>query len=416
MVGVAAVAMFMSAPGQSFSVAAFKEPMRGSLGLSETAYSTAYMFATLFSGMCLPFVGRVLDRHGARRVLPVCACVVAVACVGMAGTTGIMMLVVCFAMLRAAGQGALTLSANWLAGEWFERRRGLATSLIGLGGTFSVICIPLLNHQMITHIGWQQGWLLLGGLVFATVFPASILLVRNRPEDIGLLPDGDPPPADAELRPEPVALVTGASSALPGAAAPVKKVAGHWTAGEVLRDPTFWKLLAAPATSGMVGTGLIFHQVNLMQSRDIPGSSALALISLQAVIGAVAALGAGWLTDRMQGRVLLAAAMLMLGAASALLWWLPFPLLAVVYAVLMGLHGSILRSTGMVIWLTYYGRSHQGAIRGASTAAMIFAAAIGPLPVAMARDYLKSYDAALALFVVIPVTAAALVLSARRST
>ncbi len=410
MVAIAALAMFMSAPGQSFSVAAFKDPMRKSLGLTETAYSTAYMFATLFSGVCLPFVGRLLDRFGARRVLPVCAVVVATACVGLASTKGLLMLVISFALLRASGQGALTLSANWLVGEWFERRRGLATALVGLGGSFSVITVPIVNSQIIAHLDWQKGWLLLGAVVFITIFPAAILLVRNRPEDIGLHPDGDDPRTAV---PDTVKI---ASAATPGASAPQAPVAGHWTARQVLRDATFWKLLAAPATSGMVGTGLIFHQVNLMESRGISAGWAMALLSLQATVGAATALGAGWLTDRLQGRAMLAAAMFMLASASALLWCLPLPLLVILYAVLLGLHGSILRSTGMVVWLTYYGRSHQGAIRGASTAAMIFAAAIGPLPVALARDYLQSYDAALLLFIAIPVISGLLVLSARRSS
>jgi len=417
MVAVAATAMFMSAPGQSFSVAAFKEPMRAALGLSETAYSTAYMFATLFSGLCLPFVGRALDRFGARRVLPLCAGAVLIACIGLANTGGMILLVLSFALLRASGQGALTLSANWLVGEWFERRRGLATSLIGLGGSLSVITVPVLNVQLIHYLGWEQGWLFLGVLVFITVFPAALIFVTNRPEDLGLQPDGDPPAAAQSNAAETATpSVEVASTALPGVRAPSATAAGHWTAAQVLRDPTFWKLLAAPATSGMVGTGLIFHQVNLMDSRGIPAAWAMGLLSLQATVGAVSALGAGWLTDRVQGRVLLAAAMTMLGTASALLWWLPFPVLAVFYAILLGLHGSILRSTGMVVWLNYYGRSHQGAIRGASLAAMIFAAAIGPLPVALARDYLNSYDAALLLFVAIPLVAAMLVLSARRST
>ena len=75
MLGIAAAAQFMSAPGQSYSVAAFKEPMRSSLGVSETGYSLAYATATIVSGLLLPLVGRLIDRHGARRTRtqPVCA-------------------------------------------------------------------------------------------------------------------------------------------------------------------------------------------------------------------------------------------------------------------------------------------------------------------------------------------------------
>ncbi|MGZ0174250.1 MAG: MFS transporter, partial [Planctomycetales bacterium] len=73
MLGISAAAQYMSAPGQSYSVAAFKDPMQDGLGVSETDYSLAYACATVFSACLLPFVGRVVDRYGARIVLPVIA-------------------------------------------------------------------------------------------------------------------------------------------------------------------------------------------------------------------------------------------------------------------------------------------------------------------------------------------------------
>ncbi|MDP6718529.1 MAG: hypothetical protein QGF59_07775, partial [Pirellulaceae bacterium] len=66
MLGISAAAQFMSAPGQSYSVAAFKDPMQAGLGISETNYSLAYGFATVISGLSLPYVGRLIDRLGAR--------------------------------------------------------------------------------------------------------------------------------------------------------------------------------------------------------------------------------------------------------------------------------------------------------------------------------------------------------------
>ena len=114
MVGIAAAAQFMSAPGQSYSVAVFKEPMRASLGISETNYSLAYAFATIVSGALLPFVGRLVDRHGARRVLPTIAFLLGLACLGMSFVSGLGSLYLGFSFVRALGQGALSLVAAWL--------------------------------------------------------------------------------------------------------------------------------------------------------------------------------------------------------------------------------------------------------------------------------------------------------------
>ena len=400
MVGMAAAANFMSAPGQSYSVAAFKEPMRAELGISETEYSLAYAFATIISGTLLPFVGRTIDRRGARRMLPIITFLLGLACLGMSLVSGLGSLYLGFSLVRSLGQGALSLVAAWLVGEWFVRRRGFATALSGVGGSLSVMIIPLLNIYVITQFGWQTGWQVLACCVWGLLLP-SLYLVQDRPEKLGLLPDGD------EVIPDSVA------SDFDGENKSDSVVQqSDWTVSNVLRDPTFWKLLAVPATSGMVGTGLIFHAVSLLGSRGVPAGWAVALISFQAIVATCVALVAGWLTDRRQARHLLSIAMLLLALAGTILLVMPFPIIAIIYATLLGLHGSILRSTGMVVWMNYYGREHQGAIRGIAMAVMILAAAAGPLPLALSMDWFGTYDIALYGFIAIPVAAAAIVVTA----
>jgi sugar phosphate permease len=400
-VGVSAAAQFMSAPGQSYSVAAFKEPMRESLRISETNYSLAYAFATIVSGALLPFVGRMIDRHGARRMLPAIAFLLGLACLGMSRVSGLGSLYLGFSFVRSLGQGALSLIAAWLVGEWFARRRGFATAVSGLGGSLSVMSIPLLNIYLISHFGWQTGWVVLGFAVWGVLVLPSLFLVRDRPEELGLLPDGDEDVNDTQT-----------SQTEEKGERNVAEPRQDWTVSKVMRDPTFWKLLAVPATSGMVGTGLIFHAVSLLGSRGVTPGWALLLISFQAIVATCMALVAGWLTDRWQARYLLSTAMLLLALAGATVLVMPFPIIALFYAMLLGLHGSILRSTGMVVWMNYYGRQHQGAIRGIAMAVMIFAAAAGPLPLALSIDWFQTYDIALAVFIAVPVVAAMLVWTA----
>jgi len=423
MLGISAAAQFMSAPGQSYSVAAFKDPMQTGLGISETNYSLAYGFATVISGLSMPYVGRLIDRFGARRLLPTIALLLGAACVCMSLTSGLGSLYVSFTLVRSLGQGALTLVSIWLVGEWFARRRGFATALAGLGGSMSVMLFPLMNGWLINHFGWQTGWLVLALLVWGVLFLPSMLLVRDRPEDLGLLPDGDEPtpPTRAEIEThfdadsyDDVNQESRAELPSSNADRPEVDVAvDGWLVADVMRDATFWKLLAVPATSGMVGTGLIFHAVSLLNSRGVSAGWALALISFQAVIASIAVLGMGWLTDRMPSRYLLATAMLLLAAGVGIVLVMPWTALALIYATLLGLHGSILRSTGMVVWMTYYGRAHQGAIRGVSMAVMILGAAIGPLPLALSADWFGSYDPALIAFLLVPIATCMLVLTAR---
>ncbi|MFG0239511.1 MAG: MFS transporter, partial [Gimesia chilikensis] len=127
--GIAALAQFLSAPGQSFSVAVFKDPMRMSLGLSETQYSLAYGFATIVSACLLPFIGRLLDHWGARIILPIVATGLAISCFFMSQIHTLGSLYLGFSLVRSLGQGALTLISVWMVGEWFEKKRGRAIAL-----------------------------------------------------------------------------------------------------------------------------------------------------------------------------------------------------------------------------------------------------------------------------------------------
>ncbi|MBT4868384.1 MAG: hypothetical protein HON53_25020, partial [Planctomycetaceae bacterium] len=81
--GMSAVIVFMSAPGQSYSVAAFIDPMLTELGMLRTQYSLAYLVATVLGGLTLPMMGRMLDSVGARKMLPVVALLLAMACLWM---------------------------------------------------------------------------------------------------------------------------------------------------------------------------------------------------------------------------------------------------------------------------------------------------------------------------------------------
>ncbi|MFW6171563.1 MAG: MFS transporter [Planctomycetota bacterium] len=397
------MAQFMSGPGQSYGVAAFKDPMRADLEISETSFSFAYSVATLLSGICLPFLGRLVDRYGARRVLPSIAMFLGLACWWMSQASSLIDLYLGFGMIRSFGQGALTLVSMWIVGEWFVQKRGLATAIAGLGGSLSTVSFPLLNGLLIKTWGWPVAWSMLGCVVWATLLLPSLFLLRDRPEDLGLHPDGRAFP-DGHGSDEGTSRASGGREFLPSKYS--------WTVTQVVRDLTFWKLLSIPITSGMIITGLTFHQVGVLGSRGVSTVAALGLISFQAVIATLCSLPAGWLSDRVAGRRLLSGAMLMLAASSTVVLLMPHPRFAILYAILLGLHGALIRSTGNVIWLNYYGRTYQGGVRGLAMSAMILAAAIGPLPFALSIDYFGSYTWALLAFIAVPLTSAVIVATA----
>ena len=400
MLGFSAAAQFMSAPGQSYSVSAFKEPMRASLGISETNVSFAYSVATIVSGLMLPWTGRMVDRFGARVVLPIAAGLLGIACVVMSFVTNVPLLYVGFTLIRCLGQGAMWLIGTWIVGEWFLRKRGFATAVSGLGSSLSVMLFPVLNLYLIKQFGWQTTWQVLGVIVAATIVLPSILFLRDRPEDIGLHPDGIDPSESEEV-----------SNPRVASNQPTEE---SWTLKEVLVDATFWKLISVGVCAGMIGTGLVFHQETIFAAHGISKDLAMWLISIQALIGTIAAFWAGSLTDRYPAERLLGLAMLMFSASIFLIYFLPHWSLVFIFAILNGLNGAIQRTAGTVVWVNYYGRENQGVIRGAAMSAMILAAAAGPLPLAMCNDRLGTYGPVLVAYGIIPLLSMALVLSAKQ--
>lgn len=402
MLGIAAVTVFMSAPGQSFSVAAFVDPMLAELGFARTGYSVAYMTATLVGGMILPFIGRQVDKFGARKVLPIIAVGLGLACGWMSQLSSIVGLYVGFTLIRCLGQGSLTLIANWIIGEWFQDRRGLAAGICAVGGTASVLVIPQVNNYFIDLYGWRETWMILGGIVCVTLVLPAIVWLRDRPEPLGLLPDWRFP--DAARAPM-------SDDSAPPTDKIEPSIVGY-TVGEAIRFSSFWKIASVVATVSLVGTGLMFHQVSILGEQGVTRAMALSALGIQAAAATVSTLVAGILIDKIAARFVLATSMALEVCAICLLIYLPSARWVFVYSALLGLHGGIIRSAGSVIWINYFGRQHQGAIQGVSMSTMVFAAALGPVPAAIAKDTTGSYSLALWAFLALPICAGIAVLSA----
>lgn len=407
MLAMAAATVFMSAPGQSFSVAAFVDPMLADLNTDRTSYSVAYMVATLIGGLTLPFVGRTVDRFGARIVLPIVAILLGFACGWMSMLTGAAGLYVGFTLIRCLGQGSLTLMSNWIIGEWFHDFRGRAAGICALGGTASVLVIPQLNDYLISNYGWRHTWVILGAAVCVVLVLPGAIFLRNRPEPLGLLPDWKfPGSTDTERHDESAAVASVANRS-----DPVKDPS--WSTHDVLRCSAFWKIASVVATVSLVGTGLMFHQVSILSEQNVSRRLALGSLGVQAGAATISALLAGYLTDRMPARFVLACSMLLEVMAILLLLFLPSAKWVVLYSALLGLHGGIIRSTGSVVWINYFGRRNQGAIQGLSMSVMVLAAALGPVPLALVRDATGHYAPALWGFLLLPILAGTAILSAK---
>jgi len=390
MVVVGAMVAFSSGPGQSFVFSIFIDSMIEDTGFSRSTISALYTVSTGMSALMVVVVSRQADRWGARSNLILVGVAFGAACFGMAFSAGLAAFYLSFAGLRALGQGSLTINTTLLVNQWFVTRRGRAIALMGLGFPLSNAVLPPLSRFLIDNYGWREAYAVLGVLVMLLIIPAAVLLVRNRPEDVGLHPDGaDEPPLIEQ-------------SGLHNPAAAARR--------PVLTSLAFWMLAVPLATPGLVVTGLVFHQTSIFAENGLSATTAAAVFVIFAVASASTSMVAGFVVDRTGPSRLFVFAMVVLFVVCGLALVVNSVWMAVLYVAGMGVAGGSQRIVQGVIWAHTYGRFGLGRVQGAAMMVGITGAAIGPLPLALFHDLTGSYDVGVMAMATLPLLSIAVVL------
>ena len=232
--------------GTSSAITFVLDDIMAELDLTRSAISAVYMAGTLLGAAVQIPIGRAVDRFGGRRSIAACSAAFALSCSCLSLPRHWATLLLAFGFLRALGFGGLAGAVTTCLQQWFVRRRGLATGM--LEATNSIVgfgLCSLLLHGLVEAYGWRGAYLR-SGIALLAYAPVAALVLRSRPEDIGLRPDGDAAPvADSTPRP------AGAAAAVEG-----------WRLGEALCTPAFWIIVLSNALQWGVGAGLFVHLVS----------------------------------------------------------------------------------------------------------------------------------------------------------
>lgn len=175
-----------------------------------------------------------------------------------------------------------------------------------------------------------------------------------------------------------------------------------WTLLEARRTLSFWVLGLGLAAIAMLSTGLFFHMVSIFTDNGLDAMTAAWVYLPIAVTTALVNLGSGVLADRIPARILLAIALLLQTTSLFMAQYLQGIELSFPYGVTLGATMGLMGTVHGVGWAKYFGRKYLGSITGTGTAILIVGAALGPMPLGIARDWLGSYNLALTLGAVIP--------------
>jgi MFS family permease len=387
-VAVAALAFGMTGPGQTVGVSVFVDPMMAALELTRSQVSTAYLIGTLAGAVAMPRLGRAIDDHGARIAMAVVGGLFGVLLAGMAGVVGMVSLVVGFTGIRMLGQGGLSLVATTAVAPWFARRRGFAIGVTTAVGSALLSLMPLLSAGVIERIGWRVTWVVLGAMVWLIVVPLALRGLIDRPADVGQQVDGAPAPELGDHD------------------RPPSRPDVAFTRREALRTPMFWAVAGAVATGGMVGTGLAFHQIDLLGQQGLTPVQAAANFLPQTAAALTATLLVGAMVDRFAARWVLLVSMTLLAAAMVGLPLVEPGWSAVLYGVILGASGSSARALEAASFPRLFGLRHLGSIRGVVTSISVASTAFGPLALSIGRDLTGGYVEVLLVLLVFPVAVA----------
>jgi sugar phosphate permease len=298
-------------------------PLEDEFGWSRATISFALGINLLLFGAIGPFAAAVMDRFGARRTITLALTVTAIAVVVTPVMSQPWQLVLLWGVVVGLSTGFVGgFLAAYVAGRWFRAREGFVVGLLTAANAAGQLVFLPTMASLVAHFGWRVMSLVLAGAVIAFL-PLPAVLMRNRPEDVGLRPYGDlgTSRSDVSHKGNPItvafqALATGARS----------------------RD--FWLIaggyfVCGATTNGLIGTHLIAACVDHGLS-EVAGAGLLAATGIFALLGGTLA---GWLSDRWDNRLLLCA---YYGFRGLSLLYLPFafdmsvyglPLFSVVYGL-----------------------------------------------------------------------------------
>lgn len=358
----------------------FIKPMGDDLGVGRAVFGWAQSVRQITSAFTALATGPMLDRFGARWILPLAVLICGVAMLGLANVTDGWQIVALFALMGVVGMngpGALVTTVP--VTRWFVRDRGRAMAFTAMGTPIGGFTLVPLTQVLIELYGWRTAWVVLTVLGVAIIVPLALVLLRRQPEDLGLRPDG------AQPRSTPASDAVNTASGSP-------RDERSWSRAEAIRTGTFWRLVFVFSLVTLAINSVGVHRVPSFMDRGLDSRLIAYATGLDGLASGVTTLLMAAIASRIQARYISAAAFGML-ALSALLSIVADSnalMFAAMIAFGLGIGSALFMQS--YIWADYFGRRHQGAIRGAIMPLMLLFGGIGSPLAGYVRDVVGTYD------------------------
>lgn len=271
----------------SYAFGLFVQPAEQAFGISRATANSGIILVFLGMGLAAPFVGRLLDRYSARSIFVAGACAMGAGMIGVGLAPSLWMIGLCLVLLVAPGAIAIgPLAANTLVARWFTRHRGKAMGLAAVATSLGgAIIVPFMAFNL-DRYGWRESLMIQGVVIIVSVSLLAVWLIRDRPQDMGLLPDGD---AEGSASANHSATLTGR----------------QWTVPQLLRTRDFWCIGLSVGTMFAINQSVLISMVPYATDAGIGLAQATMMVSGLSIASILGKLLFGALADKVDKRWLL---------------------------------------------------------------------------------------------------------------
>ena len=371
----------------------------------ETGWSRALIGGAAAVGGLLatgasPPVGWAIDRYGARLVLVLSLIILGLSTIAMAWlSVHVAIFYAAMAIGRIMFSSPLNVGAATVVGRWFVRQRGRATGLLFLSHSGGMVAFPLVATWVSVAYGWQTAWIVLGLMVYAIALAPAALLVAQRPEDVGLLPDGDAPDDTAEADGPATTNGDGGTEI-------------EWTTRQALRTPALWVLAIGTGFLFLLQSGTNVYQADLLRSRGIDLSLSQLSIVVNAAGTGLGSLLWGRILEKVRVSYTYAAVALVMAIACGMFVVADSVAVAFLAAGLFGIAVAGILVVPAVAYADFFGRQSLGTIRGVTEPFTSLGQAIGAVASGLVFHFAGGYAWAFVVYAALgALTAAALLLA-----
>ena len=390
-VGVGFLANVASSFALASTLSIFLKPLTAELGISRGVFSLLRSGEGIIAACLAPLVGTLVDRYGGRWLMAIGAAIAAVGFLFLGYIENFGQFAAIRLTLVTFGDVLMGyMVINVVVAQWFVQRRGRAFAFTSMGVGFAKVCMPVLAASLLVSIGWRQTWMVFGVLTVTLLVLPALLVVKRRPEDMGLFPDGAREPIVADA-----AMGSGKTDRKGYLANNSDMV---WTRAEAVHSRAFWLLVITFGISSVGVTGLNLHVYSYVTDLGHSPVVAATVMSVIASMQLASPLAWGLLAERIDPRY---AAMLRfvvqgVGLGLAISTANLFCLYAGFFLYGIGLGGNMVLPD--ILWANYFGRLSLGKIRGMGLLISQVLAAIGPPFFGFLFDITGGYGLSFALF------------------